>query len=125
VAQDEKKLALAAMAMVSDEKHAWVLLRHHLDVDIVVVSFAGLSGASEATDDVDSILHFVNLAASLSPSVYDTDVINPFNRTAFLTTKGTVALDAQGKYTLHTRPDPTLSSATYLLCFQQESAVSL
>ncbi len=98
VAQDEEKLALAALAMVSDEQHAWVLLRHHLDVDVVVVSFAGFSGASSseaADDDLDRFLDFVNLAALLPPSVYDT-INNPFNRTSFLTAKGTFALDAQG-----------------------------
>ncbi len=113
VAQDAETLATAAMAMVSDEKHAWVLLRHHLDVDIVVVSFAGLSGAPEATDDLDNFLNFVDLAASLSPSVSVHDINPFFNRTSFVTAKGTFALDAQGA--LYTRPTP-------YICFSNKRA---
>jgi len=97
VAHDREMAAMAALAMISSEGSAWHVLRH-LDVEYVVVSFAGISGTggghSEGGDDMDNFMGFVDLAASAPAASY----LQPLNRTMFLNSKGRVAIDKQVTY---------------------------
>ena len=82
--------------MISSEERAWALLRR-LDVEYVVVSFAGLSGVGgghdEGSDDVDNFMNFVNLSASLSDADLD---LRAVDQSSFLNGSGRFTLGKEG-----------------------------